>query len=172
MKKDFNQQSMDKQRCNIVGALRCVKQQIAELAPHPDQTGKGPVFVSSSQGPASGEQDGMLGSLLLDCVTGGLLGTAFCETLGLSADIAGHWNELLEVTDEFWMDRRNANDNTGYELGRGGAMAGSFNRQSRPLTANQVWDIKMDAFLADRTQRQKLEGAYATMGRQYAALRP
>ena len=81
----------------------------------PDQpVNKGPLFVSFSRASAShakpapannNNRDGLLGSLLFDILTGGLLGSLISEVTGLHAAIdAGD----IMMADEVWRDFRPA----------------------------------------------------------------
>ncbi len=162
MKRDFNNNSSDKLRLTVTGAMRGVERQVAALAPNPDRPDhRGLLFVKTdSRGTAPGSHDGLMGSLLLDCLTGGLLSQAFSEALHMPAAAQGmDWGTVADITDEIWTDRRSSNEN--FELGERGTMTRAFNRRMSDPFADRL----RAAWISDLPERQRLEARYAALSR-------
>ena len=89
----------DNQKQAIVGTIMGLMQELKTLAPHPDRPSyRGPLFISGNANfKTANDNDGMLGSMLLET----LLGTAITEALsemGDTGDMIGDWAQAIDIT--------------------------------------------------------------------------
>lgn len=167
MKKDFNDNSTDKQRLNVIGAMQGVERQLAVLAPAPDSSGdKGSVSVKKDKR-ANDTADSFFGTLLVDCLLTGGIGQVFSQAAALNVPSWAPEMSIADaatVADELWMDRRDEQSKDGFKLGEHGAVKGAFNRCMTDPFAN-VAKLREQAGWNDLSTRRGLEGSYASLSR-------
>ena len=161
-------QNLDKQRNDVLGAMRDVGRQIAVLAPDPNKPGyKGPVSVSENRSAKAGDdRDAMLGSMLFECFIGAALGEVFCDALNVPSQVRElDWGNAIDIYDEYAQDRHGVEHN--FTLGQKNSIGGAFNSIS-----SRLHKAMEKAFQDDMPQRQKLEQQYARLDRQLNVMAP
>lgn len=164
----YTQNYCDNQKKVEMAAIAGLMQELRTLAPHPDKPQyKGPLFINTNANcNAAGEQDGMMGMLLLEA----MLGTAFTDAISEAiSDLSGMECNLdgfdasaameaysAYITDIEQQTRKNAAHGQG-TLARmaGKSISNSFNMRSAIAP-------DMQAFMDDMPKRMQIETGLAT----------
>lgn len=163
----FNYQ--DQQTHVILGAITSLMQQLQTVAPHPDTPDyKGPLFISnSSYFRAADDQDGMLGTMLLE----GLVGVAFSDAIRetLNSNIGHHAGDMIASVDvsqamECYDDyRSDVEEHTrrAAEHGQGTMARLSGVSISKNFNARSTISAEMQAYMDDLPRRLQIERGLA-----------
>lgn len=163
--KNFNEIASDKRWVSMMGVMKGVRQEIAQLAPHPNrQDQKGPSSVKDDVRGANNDRDATFGSLMIEAALGAPLGAALGETLDLPDFIQDmHWGRAVDLYDEARYDWNNTdakNDNSK------GSYSDQFNVTSRPKNFKSAEDKAWERYLNDLPNRRVLEQSFSSLSRE------
>lgn len=171
--KNFNDMAADKRWVNTMGALDGLRQELKSLAPRPDQKGQSMAVSGSDRqhGGLNGNNDGMLGSMLLEGMLGFAFGSAVSDALGMSSAAAAMpWGNTVELYDEYnrssEKDRTNGQTNGEYELGERNVISHGFNMSGRKKIAKTADAMEWDSYMRDLPARRVLEQSMHGLNRQ------
>ncbi len=163
--------SRHSQKQAIIGTISALVKQLQQLAPHPDRPNySGPLFLSGNPNfKAANDQDGMLGSMLIE----GMLGVAFGEacsemTNGLSDHI--DLNNAMELYSEFITDVEKEDTQKIAAHGQGTMARMSGTSISSSFNLRSTLSEGMQLFLEDLPKRMTIERSLAYYARQLALL--
>lgn len=154
----------NEQQQAVIAQIQQLVKELNKCAPHPDRPDQnGPLFLqkdANHQLPS--ENDGMLGSMLMD----GMLGSAFTS---VANDTASEWvnsfQNAVECTSEYAQDR---SGNNHYQIGQRRVIAGNFNNIG---SRGPEYTAMMNAYQADLPRRLSLEKWISHETRRLYALR-
>lgn len=171
--------SRQHQKQAIMGTISGLVAQLQQLSSHPDQPNyKGPLYLAKNANfKAPDQNDGMLGSMMLEGMLGGAFAEAASEAVSdatgsdVAADVfdAFDMNAALEVYSEFITDiEQSKEDKAAHGQGTlarlsSKPISGSFNMRS---TISEG----MQAFLEDLPKRMTIERSLAYYAKQLELL--
>lgn len=162
--KNFNEIASDKRWISMMGVMKGVRQEISQLAPHPDrQDQKGPLSVKDdARGAANDDRNATLGSMLVESFIGANFGVAIGDALNLPEFMRGiDWGNAVEIYDEARYDWNNTdarNDNKN-------SFSDQFNVTSRPKNFKSAEDKAWERYLNDLPNRKVLEQSLSSLSR-------
>lgn len=162
-------------RTSLLNTIASLAQQIQILAPHPEKPDyKGPLFVrSNSHARVASEHDGMLGTMMLEAITGAAVSDALSDSLGSwshSIDFANALECYSEYITDIEGKRDQQDENHKRAHGQGTLARLSSKKIANSFNLRGSLSAGMQAFLDDMPKRMKLESNLAYYLRQLEML--
>ncbi len=158
--------NQDRARQAVMSSITGLMQDLQKLAPHPDQpNNKGPLFIKSNHNfKVASDNDGMLGSMLIE----GALGSAFSEAISESV---GSWTQEFDATaamecySEYITDVEGSNQKKASH-GQGTLARLANNPISSSFNMRSSINNEMQNFMNDLPRRMKIEHNLAYYAKQ------
>lgn len=163
--KNFNEIAADKRWVSMMGVMKGVRQEIAELAPNPDRKDQKTALSvkDDARGAANDDRNATLGSMLIESFLGAHFGVAVGDALNIPDSLRGFdWGNAVELYDESyrdWNNGRAANNN------KEGSFSDMFNVTVRPKNHKSAEDLAWDRYLQDLPNRRVLEQSLSALSR-------
>lgn len=162
--KNFNEIASDKRWVSMMGVMKGVRQEISQLAPHPDRPDhKGSLSVKDdARGAANDDRNATLGSMMIESFIGANFGVAIGDALGLPEFAQNiDWGNAIEIYDEARFDW----NNTDAKNNNKNSFSDQFNVTARPKNFKSAEDKAWERYLNDLPNRRVLEQSLSSLSR-------
>lgn len=167
-------QNNDQQKEAIMGAIAGLMNELQTLAPHPNAKGyKGPIFIKNNANfkASNGNDEGMLGSMMLEAIMGVAMQEAMSEMSEMAPDFLNNIDlgDALDCYSEYMCDVE-AKTRKIAAHGQGTMARMSGTSISSCFNIRASIDEDMQSFLEDLPRRMVIEQNLAHYARQLDAL--
>ncbi len=162
---NFNALASDKRWIGMMGVMKGVRQELSQLAPHPDRPGhKGAVLVRDDpRGAANDDRNSTLGSMIIESFLGMHFGTTIADSLNMpECARAIDWGNAVDLYDEANHDWNNGQKRATAE---GGSFSDMFNITTRPKIHQSAEDKAWERYLQDLPSRKVMEQSLSALSR-------